>query len=256
MRENFKEALAAVLIHEGGFVDHPRDPGGATNKGITHKTYAAWLRVQNLPQKNVRDITDEEVAAIYQEQYWNAVRGDQLPSGVDYAVFDFAVNSGPGRAARFLQRIVGVAEDGIIGQQTLAAVQGVGARQIVSELCAARLAWLKRLPHWSTFGRGWERRVNEVKAKAMRLATSEYTYISGPEATEPAQGKADGTEKVGATVKDFLTTGKGWAGTGAVLAPAIATASEGDGPIQWGIAAVLACIGIAVLIWIFRSAGR
>lgn len=253
MRENFKEALAAVLIHEGGFVDHPRDPGGATNKGITHKTYAAWLRVQNMPQKNVRDITDAEVAAIYLDQYWNTVRADSLPSGVDYAVFDFAVNSGPGRAARFLQRVVGVAEDGVIGQQTLAAVQSIGARQIVTELCSARLAWLKRLSHWPTFGGGWERRVSEVKAKAMRLATSEYTYISGPEATEPAQGKADGAEKVASTVKDFLTDRRGWAGTGVVLAPAIATASEGEGPVQWGIAAVLACLGIAVLLWIWRG---
>jgi lysozyme family protein len=251
MRENFPEALEAVLIHEGGFVDHPKDPGGATNMGITHKTYAAWLRVNGMEQKSVRDITEAEVAAIYSEQYWDAVAGDRLPSGVDYAVFDFAVNSGPSRAVKFLQRVVGVAEDGILGQQTLAAVYGMGARQIVTDLCAARLAWLKRLSHWSTFGRGWERRVNEVKAKAMRLAAT-VDVIEGREATEPAPGKAGGGESVTSTVKDFLTTGKGWAGTGAVLAPALTAASEGDGPVQWGIAAVLACVGIAVLIWIFR----
>jgi len=256
MQKNFDEALEAVLIHEGGYVNHPKDPGGATNMGITHRTYAAWLRVNNLPQKNVRDITLDEVKAIYREQYWDAVAGDRLPSGVDYAVFDFAVNSGPSRAVKFLQRVVGTTEDGILGQQTLAAVQGVAPRQIVAELCDARLAWLKRLSHWSTFGRGWERRVSEVRAKGMRLAASEYTYIENGEASEPAPGKADGKESITATVKDVLKDKRGLAGAGAVLAPAIATASEGDGPIQWGIAAVLACLGIAVVVWIFRSVSR
>lgn len=253
MRENFDEALAAVLIHEGGYVNHPRDPGGATNMGITHRTYAAWLKVHNRPQKNVRDITDEEVAAIYKEQYWDAVKGDSLPSGVDYAVFDFAVNSGPSRAAKFLQRVVGVSDDGVIGQMTLAAVQGVSARQIVSELCNARLAWLKRLPHWPTFGRGWERRVQEVKAKGLRLATADFTYVSGPEATEPAPGKAEGAEKVSSSIKDILSDPKGWAGTIAVAAPAASAAAQGEGPVQWGIAAVLAVLAVGALIWFWRQ---
>ena len=254
MIENFEEALAAVLVHEGGYVDHPKDPGGATNRGITHRTFAAFLRLNGLPQRHVRDITDAEVKAIYREQYWNAIKGDDLPSGVDYAVFDFAVNSGPARAARFLQRVVGVAEDGVIGQMTLAAVHAVSARQIVSELCANRLAWLKRLKHWPTFGRGWSRRVEEVRAKAMRLATDEYIYVSGAEATEPVPGKADGNEKVAATVFDALKDPRALLGAGAVVAPAMNTAAQGDGPVQWGIAAVLACVGIAAVIWILRRA--
>lgn len=256
MQENFEEALRAVLVHEGGYVNHPKDPGGATNKGITHRTYAAWLRMNGKPQKNVRDITSAEVAAIYREQYWNAIYGDQLPSGVDYAVFDFAVNSGPSRAAKFLQRVVGVADDGFIGQETLAATHALSAREVVKDLCAARLAWLKRLSHWSTFGRGWERRVNEVKAKGMRLASPYPEIVEGVEATLPAGAKADGVESVTATVKDVLTDRKGLAGAAAVVAPAIASASDGDGPIQWGIAAVLACVGIAVLIWIFRGSAK
>lgn len=112
MKGNFRELLPKVLVHEGGYVDDPQDPGGETNKGITHKTYDAWRKRQGQPTRSVKHITPEEVAEIYRQQYWNKIAGDDLPSGVDYAVFDFAVNSGPSRAAQFLQRAVGVAEIG------------------------------------------------------------------------------------------------------------------------------------------------
>src|SRR5690554_5603848 len=114
MEANFREALPLVLKHEGGFVNHPSDPGGATNKGITIENYRRYVK-KNGTVADLKAITDEEVAKVYKLFYWDAVKGDDLPGGVDYAVFDFAVNGGPGRAIKFLQRIAGVTQDGAIG---------------------------------------------------------------------------------------------------------------------------------------------
>src|SRR5690349_1648581 len=103
MRANFDASLAAVLHHEGGYVNHPRDPGGATNKGVTQKTYDNWRVDHGLPPQSVRLITPAEVMAVYKRRYWDAVKGDSLPAGLDYCLFDLAVNSGPVRAITFLQ---------------------------------------------------------------------------------------------------------------------------------------------------------
>lgn len=189
MRETFDAALKLVLVHEGGYVDHPKDPGGATNKGITIGTYRSWLG-RGVTKQELRAIPDSTVAAIYRSRYWNAVKGDDLPAGLDYAVFDFAVNSGPSRAVKFLQRIVGAAQDGKIGPKTLEAIAGHGAPNAISGLCNARLAWLRTLDTWSTFGKGWERRVVAVEkdALAMRMvnySTTTGTYTRIPPTTDP-----------------------------------------------------------------------
>lgn len=177
MQANFDACLGYVLKHEGGYVDHPADPGGATNKGITRRTLAAWRGIApytDLPKSEVRNISDREVAAIYKANYWDKLRGDDLPSGVDYAVFDFGVNSGPSRAASYLQEIVGSAPDGMIGPLTLEAVKEYcdhfGSDTLVTELCADRMAFLQRLSTWKTFGRGWTSRVDGVRSKAMQMA--------------------------------------------------------------------------------------
>lgn len=182
MRNNFTEALALVLVHEGGYVNHPADPGGATNRGVTQRTYDSWRKRNGQSKRSVRKITDDEVAAIYRRDYWNAVKADDLPSGVDYAVFDFAVNSGPRRAAQFLQRVVGVDDDGKIGPVTIAAVRATPPGGIISDLCDNRLSWLKRLPTWGTFGRGWSRRVSEVLVKALDMSLNPATT---PKPTAP-----------------------------------------------------------------------
>lgn len=169
----FSRALPLILAHEGGYVNDPQDPGGATNKGVTQATYDGWRAKQGLPAQSVRQITADEVAAIYRRDYWDKVRGDDLPAGVGYAVFDFAVNSGPARAARFLQKVVSVPEDGVIGPATLAAVNSVAAvsaEPIIDRLCDARLAFLRSLPTFARFGTGWSRRVSEVRAKAKEWA--------------------------------------------------------------------------------------
>lgn len=171
MRSNFDKALASVLVHEGGYVNHPKDPGGATNKGVTQAVYDDWRQDKGLARRSVRDIAPVEVMAIYKLLYWDRVKGDELPAGVDYCVFDFAVNSGVNRAARFLQRAVGVAEDGQLGPVTLKAVAAAEPRCLVDAISFARLSFLKGLTHFSTFGKGWTRRVEDVRAKAKALLT-------------------------------------------------------------------------------------
>lgn len=164
----FAACVAEVLKHEGGYVDHPRDPGGATNRGITLATLADW-RGRPVTKEEVRLLTEKEAREIYRAKYWNAIQGDALPGGVDMAVFDFAVNSGPGRAARVLQWQIGVPADGAIGPQTLAAVRKVNAGRLAGDLCRARLAWMRGLETWPTFGKGWEARVVAVERAALSM---------------------------------------------------------------------------------------
>lgn len=170
MRSNFDAALAAVLKHEGGFVNDPRDPGGATNKGVTQTTYDLWRIDHGLPKQSVKCITPAEICAVYKKRYWDAIRGDELPSGLDYCLFDFAVNSGPKRAANYLQELVMVDIDGKIGRATLAAVAERPATELVEAVCDMRLRFLKGLRTFSHFGKGWSRRVADVRAKAKAMA--------------------------------------------------------------------------------------
>ena len=165
MKENYAQALKQVLKYEGGYVDHPKDPGGPTNKGITQAVYDAWRKAANQPTQSVRYITDLEVGAIYRQQYWDRVRGDDLPSGVDFAVFDFAVNSGVSRAAKTLQSVVGVTQDGIIGPATIQATKTYVAMSITNR----RLAFMQSLSIWSTFGKGWSARIADVKNQIIAL---------------------------------------------------------------------------------------
>jgi lysozyme family protein len=171
MNDNFATCLSSVLIHEGGYVNDPQDPGGATNKGITQRVYDDWRASLGQPARSVRAIEQGEVEAIYRKQYWDAVAGDQLPEGLDYCLFDFAVNSGANRAARFLQRCLNLDEDGKIGPVTLAAVANANVPELIGEICDARLHFLMGLPTFPRFGRGWSARVAEVRADAEIMAT-------------------------------------------------------------------------------------
>ena len=170
MNANFAASLAAVLVHEGGYVFDPADPGGETNRGVTKAVYDDWRVAHGLPKQNVRLLSQFETEAIYRKLYWDVIRGDQLPLGVDYCTFDFAVNSGVKRAARYLQRAAGVADDGQIGPMTLAAVNAKPADEMINAVCDARLAFLEQLGTFGHFGRGWTARVSEVRAKAKEMA--------------------------------------------------------------------------------------
>jgi lysozyme family protein len=168
MRENFDAALKAILHHEGGFVNHPADPGGMTNLGVTKKVWEEWVG-HEVDEKAMRALTPEMVGPMYKAKYWDKVKGDDLPTGVDYAVFDAAVNSGPGRAAKWLQGCVGVEQDGGIGPKTLAAVAAFDPKGLVEDYAKRRLSFLMDLPHWGTFGKGWGRRVAEVQNTASSM---------------------------------------------------------------------------------------
>ena len=183
----FARCLTHVLAQEGGYADHPDDPGGATNMGITRKTLARWRAVSpwwKLPRSAVADLDRGEAARIYEAGYWRRVAGPALPAGLDLALFDYAVNSGPVRAVKALQGLLGVVADGWIGPLTLGALQAriaaSGVAGLIIALCDGRLGFLQRLATFAVFGRGWSRRVAEIRAAALDMAGAAATAPSSP----------------------------------------------------------------------------
>lgn len=168
MKENFDNAFALMLRHEGGYVNNPADPGGRTNLGVTQKAWEAYVG-RTVDETAMRALTPEIVKPFYKAKYWDKVRGDELPDGVDYAVFDLAVNSGVGKASKLLQSAVGAPADGMVGAKTLAAVSACNPADLVKDICDMRLNFLKSLSTFATFGKGWERRVAEVKTHAVTM---------------------------------------------------------------------------------------
>jgi lysozyme family protein len=173
-KTSFERCVAQVLLHEGGFVQHPRDPGGATNFGITRETLAQ-ARGAFASVDDVRRLSREEAASIYRRFYWNPIRANELPGGLDLALFDFAVNSGPSRAVRMLQEVLGAAADGVVGPITLQRARRADVPATIRDLTRRRLGFLARLSTWDVFGRGWRRRVLSVEQEALRLASSPST---------------------------------------------------------------------------------
>lgn len=190
-RGNFASVLAETLTHEGGYVNHPRDPGGATNLGITHWTLAAHRGVKSVTRAAVRALTVAEASAIYHKSYWNKTHCDELKAGVDMVTFDAAVNSGPRRSAKWLQVALGVPADGRIGPATLGAEDMKSAAATVKTAIAIRRRFLRGLSTWDAFGRGWTRRVNSVEARALAMVRK------NPK-TEKAVGTAGATAGAGA----------------------------------------------------------
>jgi lysozyme family protein len=171
MRENFESALDSVLHHEGGYVHHPSDPGGRTNLGVTQRVWEEWVG-HEVDEKTMRALTPEIVGPMYKAKYWDKIKGDDLPAGVDYIVFDAAINSGPSRAAKWLQQTVGAIPDGMIGPGTLGKVAAMPADDIVEKYQQTRLEFLRSLSTWNTFGKGWGRRVQEVQVTAAKMTES------------------------------------------------------------------------------------
>jgi len=161
MNANFDKSLTELLKHEGGYVNHPQDPGGRTNLGVTQAVWEDWVD-REVSESEMKALTPAKVAPLYKELYWDRVKANDLPSGLDYCLFDAAVNSGVSRAVKWLQSTIGVAADGFIGNETLKAAKLAS----VEDYCATRLAFLKGRSTWPTFGKGWERRVKEVEATA------------------------------------------------------------------------------------------
>lgn len=172
MRGNFDASLQELLHHEGGYVNHPEDPGGRTNLGVTQAVYEKWVG-HPVNEKIMRALTPTHVRALYKANYWDVVKGDDLPVGLDLCVFDFAVNAGASRAARYLQVMIGAKADGRIGQETLRALQQYvrthSLDHVVTRYQETRRAYYKKLQHFPTFGKGWMRRVDAVTRTALSM---------------------------------------------------------------------------------------
>lgn len=194
---NFTRAQPHVLAHEGKFSNHAADPGGRTYEGITQRVWDAWCALNGIPKRQLSAKTgtwkdwERNRNAIYKKQYWDAVRGDELPAGVDFAVYDLAVNSGADRAIRILQKALRLNRvDGALGSVTMAAVERHQDHdQLVAAICAERLAFLKRLKTWGTFGNGWGRRVDAVRRTGQAWATG--SVGPKPEVLGSPMAKAD-----------------------------------------------------------------
>jgi lysozyme family protein len=167
-KDNFDSCLKFVLKFEGGFVNDPRDPGGPTNLGVTQRTLSGFLgRPASID--DVKKLTPKTVAPIYRQNYWNKVSGDDLPAGVDLAVFDFGVHSGPRRGVIGLQRALGLADDGQSGPITVAAAGKADPTVTVQQVCAERLAFLSRLTVFKAFGKGLRSRVEKCEKAALGM---------------------------------------------------------------------------------------
>ena len=164
MKDNFDECLKMLLHHEGGYINHPSDPGGETNLGVTKKVYQEWGGT-----KDMKDLTVEDVAPIYKKNYWDRCKCDDLESGVDWVVFDWAVNSGTGRSAKAIQKICGAAQDGAIGPKTLALIGTQNTQYVIEEFGKIRQDFYESLKTFDTFGKGWTRRNKETTAKALEM---------------------------------------------------------------------------------------
>jgi lysozyme family protein len=198
-------------------------------KGVTLARYRAYKRDPGATKEQLRNIGDDEVKAIYRDGYWRTVSGDDLPSGLDFAMFDFAVNSGPARAVKTLQRIVGVPADGVMGQMTLQAVRGRDAGQMIDALCDARLAFVRSLSTFDAFGKGWTRRIGNVQMRAHALARPGVIRNTGADdaTAKPANEKARASD-VKATSKPGVKPAAA-ATAGAVATAATAAAQQLQG---------------------------
>jgi len=170
--DRFPAALAIVLKHEGGYVNHPKDPGGRTNLGVTQRVWEAWVK-RPVTEQEMRSLTRDMVAPLYRANYWDKVRAPELPAGLDLHVFDFGVNAGPARAIRYLQMTVGAGADGKFGPETrrkLAEyVKANGLPATIRRYAELRESYYRQLRTFATFGRGWLRRNNEVTASALDM---------------------------------------------------------------------------------------
>jgi lysozyme family protein len=242
---SYDEALRRLLVHEGGYTDHPADPGGPTNFGITIYDYRKYVK-PNATAADVRAMKVAEAKSIYRAKYWDAQRCDDLPTGVDYAVFDYGVNSGIGRAKKVLQRVVGVKADGALGPATMRAIAAHDPKYIIGAICDERLRFLKRLRTWPVFGKGWGRRVAEVKTVSLALA-----------ANAPMAAAAAATAQGRAIVPASKAAQQGSAAAVVAAGAAAAQQAHQAGHPIWIVACIAGlALGAAAGVWLFWRARR
>jgi lysozyme family protein len=238
-------ALTRLLKDEGGYTDHPSDPGGPTNFGITLADARRYWK-GNATAADVRAIPQSAARTIYRERYWNAMRCDELPAGVDYAVFDYGVNSGTGRAGKVLRRVLKLSDRTcVVSDDVIAAAAKAAPRDLVIAICAERLAFLQSLKTFPVFGRGWTARVNSVRVAASAMAQSRQPAPVASTSSRASSGKA----VVPATIP------AGPASAGAVVAAGAATAvATSRLEVAAMVVAAAALTALAIfLIWRWRS---
>lgn len=258
----FERSLKKVLVHEGGYVNHPKDPGGATNQGVTQRTYDDFRRQHGGRSRSVKEMSAAERDIIYRQRYWNLIKGDQLPPGVSYVVFDGAVNSGVSQSVKWLQRALNIKADGVLGPATLTAVNGVNDHDaLIARIIDRRMAFLKALKTWKTFGKGWTRRVDGVlavgQAWAMGSVGPEIEYAAGGE----AKAYVEDVKKAPSTAPGDTLAGAG--SIGAVLtqaqqelAPYITIDFVAKVSAALTVASLVVALGgIGYRVWAARKAG-
>jgi lysozyme family protein len=191
---SYDEALARLLVHEGGYSNHPSDPGGPTNWGITLRDARAYWK-RDATAADVRAMPVAIAKGIYRARYWAALRCDELPAGVDYAVFDYGVNSGIARAGKVLRRLLALPDHtSAITRDVIVAARRREAKALIAAICDERLAFLEGLRTWAEFGSGWGRRVREVRAAALAIADRNAAdHAAAQPASAPAAETARGT---------------------------------------------------------------
>lgn len=237
VRSTYDAALARLLTHEGGYSNHPSDPGGPTNFGITLGDYRRYVK-GNATADDVKAMALGEAKRIYRAKYWDALRCDDLPAGVDNAVFDYGVNSGVGRSGKVLRRCLDLPDDtNLVTDLVVSAAMRADARKLVTAICDERLRFLQSLRTWGVFGKGWGRRVAEVRAFSLSLVNGAPVTTEAPIST----GKA--------TVPKIMQQGS----SGAIAAAGIVAAQQAH---QSGSSAtavvtiVLATVALAVVVWL------
>lgn len=253
MLDKFDACHAITAKWEGGWSDHPADPGGKTMYGITQATLSSWLG-RPATATEIRSLTKTQALAIYRDRYWRPVSGDELPAGVDLCVYDFGVNSGPSRAVKSLQTALGVKADGWVGELTIAALRNANPRDLINTLCDRRLAFLKSLPTWGSFGKGWANRVADIRKRAIAMAAGATQPEMGPVVPEGGTPKAIPAPPAEKTVSTEQKVGGAAAGASAVilvLGPLAGFWRDNkdvlSDPLFLGVAGVLAAVTLFML---------
>ena len=254
MKHNRDQVIAWIGLSEGGLSNHTDDNGGLTNKGITQRTYSAWLKSKGQKGRSVRHITKAEADTIVADQYMDPVKFDQLPEGLDYSVADFSVNSGPARAAKELQSALGMtgsAVDGLIGAQTLAAVEKADLETLIKYYNARRMRYLQGLSDHGVFGKGWKARVmgNQDGFQAKDIGVSDRSVMMARGRTNiPAPSHHDTPKTTDEQITETTLLSKVLQDPVAYV-PVLGTLGtlfSGDGPVQFALAGVV-LIGAAYL---------
>lgn len=240
---NFAACVAVTLPFEGGYSNHPKDPGKATNRGITIGVLSEELG-RKATVADIKALTEARAVSIYERRYWNAVRGNDLPAGVDLATFDYGVNSGPARAAKALQSVVGAPTDGRIGPVTISLCRREEANELVKAVCAKRLTFVRGLKTFSTFGKGWSRRIAAVEAKGVSMALMGYG-LKKDQVVKQLAGEAQiAASKAVSQKKAAATTGGGGAGAGGAISL--------SGDVNWWVVAGI-LVAVTVIVTLIKS---